>query len=532
MIQTQAQSIHQSPIRRALLSVFNKTGLVELARALAAHNVELLASGGSAKALADAGIKVIQVDAFTQSPEVLGGRVKTLHPRIHAGILAHRGDPSHLADLEKNSYPLIDLVVCNLYPFADVLKKGAPRNELIENIDIGGPTLVRAAAKNADGGMTVLVDPNDYNEFIKELKQTGKISLGLRQKAQAKAFRQVAEYDLLIAKWTEDELSRLELAASLKTTNLPEILPSFCQVRTLRYGENPHQAAALYVTNQDQGGIAKGSLLAGKELSYTNLLDLDAAYRDVWGLKKPACSIIKHTNPCGLAMADTQTEAFTRALSGDPVSAFGSVLGFNEPLTGETAAAIRATKLFVECIAAPDFTTEALAEFKERENLRLFKVPAGSPLPTLSAHRIGGGMLVQQTDPGFNSTDDWRCATKKQPEAGWIEELAFAMRVVWVLKSNAIALTKNATLLGSGTGQTSRVDATEHALKKAGEKTNGAFLASDAFFPFDDSVRMAAKAGIIAIVQPGGSKRDEEVIRACDELGLCMMFTGKRHFRH
>ncbi len=525
---TTAPAVEKAPVRRALLAVSDKTDLVPLAKALAGRKVELLASGGTAASLAKAGIPVTAVEAFTESPEVLGGRVKTLHPRIHAGILAHRGDPEHVRDLEANGYLPIDLVVCNLYPFAAALARGAGRDELVDNIDIGGPTLVRAAAKNADGGVTVLTDPADYAAFQKEL-ESGSISLGFRRQAQAKAFRQIAAYDLLIAEWAEADSHG---AAVASTETFPAELTGFSRVRTLRYGENPHQKAALYVSTQDRGGIGQGTLLAGKELSYTNLLDLDAAYRAVWGLSKPACAIIKHTNPCGLSMAPTQAQAFEQALAGDPVAAYGSVLGFNGPMTGETARAIRASKLFVECIAAPGFEPEARAELEARENLRLLQVPPGSPLPGFSAHRVGGGMLVQETDPGIDDPRTWRVVTKKQLQPGWLDELAFAMRIAVILKSNAIAVTKGFSLLGAGTGQMSRVDATEHALHKAGASCRGGFLASDAFFPFDDSVRLAAPAGIVAVVQPGGSKRDEDVVRACDELGLCMVFTGRRHFKH
>ena len=533
MKQTLAAPVESAPVRRALLSVSDKTGLSTLARALAARKVELVASGGTATALAADGLQVTQVDAFTQSPEVLGGRVKTLHPRIHAGILAHRGDAEHTRDLEANRFPFIDLVVCNLYPFAAALARGAGRSEMVENIDIGGPTLVRAAAKNADGGVTVLTDPADYAELVAELEKHGGIPLAFRRRAQAKAFRQIAAYDLLIAEWVEADLKAGEGGPHVASVEqFPSELGGFARVRSLRYGENPHQKAALYVAPGDQGGIARGTLLQGKELSYTNLLDLDAAYRGVWGLERPACAIVKHTNPCGLAMAATQHEAFDRALAGDPVSAFGSVLGFNAPMTGATAKRIRETKLFVECIAAPGFEPEARELLRDRENLRLFEVPAKSPLPSLAAHRIGGGLLVQEADPGINDPREWRCVTKKQPEAGWLDELAFAMRMAYVLKSNAIAVTKGFALLGAGTGQMSRVDSTEHALKKAGEQAKGAFIGSDAFFPFDDSVRLAAKAGIVGVVQPGGSKRDDEVIRACDELGLVMVFTGRRHFKH
>ncbi len=508
-------------VRRAILSVHDKRGLGELGRALAARDVELLASGGTARALAEAGVPVTPVEQHTGAPELLDGRVKTMHPRVHAGILADRRNAAHLAQLAEHALVPIDLVVCNLYPFAEALARGAERAEQIENIDIGGPSLLRAAAKNADGGVTVLCDPDDYGALLARLAEDGLVPLALRRALAAKAFAHTAAYDATVAAWFAGEERRF-----------PPALPGFSAPVELRYGENPHQRGFLYAAETETSGVARGRLLAGKQLSYNNTIDLDAAWRAVRGLDGVGCAIIKHTNPCGMAEAESQAEAFARALAGDPLSAFGSVIGFNQPLSGAAAQAIRDSKLFVECIVAPAFSPEALALLQRRENLRLLVAPPGPAAPPWHAHRIGGGMLVEETDPGIAPPSEWRCVTRRQPEAGWLEELAFALRVVAALKSNAIAVTRQRALLGIGTGQTSRVDATLQALAKAGVRARGAFLASDAFFPFDDSVRPAAAAGIVAVVEPGGSKRDAEVIAACDELGLCMMFCGRRHFRH
>ena len=512
-------------IHRALISVFDKAGLEPLAQRLHKLGVEILASGGTAAALQKAGIPVVTIETFTEAPEVLGGRVKTLHPRVHAGILADRREAEHLKDLTKHQYAPIDLVVCNLYPFAQYLKEGKPRSVLIEKIDIGGPTLIRAAAKNVDGGVTVLSSADDYQEFADVLEASGHVPTLLRRQLAARAFRRVAQYDQLIADWAEREVSEAPAAG------MPPKLSDFNHHCGLRYGENPHQAAALYVTH-NESGIAQGELLSGKELSYNNYLDMDAAYRAAYILQHPGCVIVKHTNPCGMSQADPQHLAFERALAGDPLAAFGSVIGFNSTVQLATVQALKASKVFVECIVAPGFADDALAELKKRENLRLFVVPKGDPTPKFHAHRIGGGMLVQQADLPHIDPTTWQVVTHKALEATWINELAFAMKAAAVLKSNAIAVTAQQTLLGAGAGHMSRIDAAEQAFKKAGDKARGAFLGSDAFFPFDDTVRAAAKMGIAAIVQPGGSKRDQDSIDACNAANIAMVFTGRRHFRH
>lgn len=524
-----------SAIRRALLSVSDKTGLADLGSGLAAAGVELLASGGTAATLLAAGVPVTAVEKFTGEPEILDGRVKTLHPRIYAGLLADRRQPTHLAALTQAGHVPIDLVVCNLYPFGRGLAEHRAPHELIELIDIGGPSLVRAAAKNAEGGVTVVVDPADYADVLEALRVGGP-SVEERRRLAAKAFRAVADYDALIADWFE----RTSAQPAGTEAAFPSQLGPFVRTTALRYGENPHQRAYVYREAGARGGIALGRQRAGKELSYNNYLDLDMALRAVAGLPGAACAILKHTNPCGLACADSQPLAFERALAGDPLSAFGSVLGFNQPLTGETAAALLSSKTFVECIVAPGFTDEAEAALRDKPNLRLVAVSAGDPRPTLQLHRIGGGLLVQETDPGLYGSGDgddrsaatWRQMTRRGLEPGWEEELRFALHAACLLKSNAIAVTKGRALVGVGTGHQSRIDAAMQALGKAGERASGAFLASDAFFPFPDCVEKAAQAGIAAIIQPGGSIRDADSIAACDRLGLAMFFTGRRHFRH
>ncbi len=515
-------------VTRALISVFDKTGVIELGQALSAAGVEILSSGGTAKKLQEAGIDVIPVDTYTGADEVLGGRVKTLHPKIHAGILADRRLEDHLAELTKHGYGPIDLVVCSLYPFEEALAKGSPYHVMVENIDIGGPTMLRAAAKNADGGVTTLIDPSDYPAVCESLAKDGCIPLADRRTYAAKVFRSVARYDVAIADW----ISGATAPEGEEPSTLPAQLTGFTQQATLRYGENPHQKAALYISNIEEGGVSSGKVLTGKALSYNNYLDMDAAYRAAYKLGQFGCSVVKHTNTCGLAEASTQAEAFLLALAGDPVSAFGSILGFNHPLEADTVRAIIEKKLFVECIAAPGFTAEAQELLAKKKNLRLFEVPAGNPDPTHHTHRIGGGMLVQETDEGLNDPTAWECVTERKPAEGELEELAFAMRAVSSLKSNAITLTKNKSLLGAGAGQMSRLDAAEQAIKKAGEGSKGSYMGSDAFFPFDDCVRLAHAAGVVGVVQPGGSKRDQDSIDACNELGMIMLFTGRRHFRH
>ena len=534
-------------VKRCLISVYDKARLQEFGAALQSLGIEILASGGTAAALQAAGVAVVSVDAFTGAPEVLGGRVKTLHPRIHAGILADRREPAHMHQLVAHKFLPIDLVVCNLYPFAAALQAGAPRAELIEKIDIGGPTLLRAAAKNVDGGVTVVSAADDYHAVALCLAQNNRVvSLPLRQRLAAAAFAQVAQYDAAIAGWFSAQGS---MATEAQTLEAEDLLPpklSFVHQADLRYGENPHQRAALYTAAPTATptagpcwvpGVAQGTQLCGKPLSYTNYLDMDAAFNCAAALSGPACAIVKHTNPCGLARADTQKDAFMQALAGDPQSAFGGVLGFNAPLKADTAAAIMAAKLFVECVVAPSFSPQSREILQGKAQLRLFAVPEAPKdvPPRLHAHSIGGGLLVQQADNVAQlqqQSVSWRQVTQTPLQPGWLEELQFAMAAVALLKSNAIAVVQNGALVGVGTGQTSRVDAAEQALKKAQGRAKGAFLASDAFFPFADCVRLAAAAGIVAIAQPGGSKRDADSIAACDAAGIAMVFTGTRHFRH
>jgi phosphoribosylaminoimidazolecarboxamide formyltransferase/IMP cyclohydrolase len=495
---------------RALFSVSDKTGIAEFARRLAKLDVALLASGGTAAALEEAGLGVTRVEEVTGAAEVLGGRVKTLHPAIHAGILADRGKPEHMRELSESGYAPIDLVVCNLYPFERTLASGASRDAVVEDIDIGGPTLVRAAAKNADGGVTVVVDPADYDDVAEAIDTFGLVPIDMRRRLAAKAFALIAEYDAAISAWAAGRASQ-----------------------TLRYGENPHQMAHLEPDGTGKG-VAAGTLLQGKELSYNNLLDLDAAYRaaSLPGEGRNRCAVVKHTNPCGLAEADSQTEAFRRALSGDPIAAFGGVLGFDRPLEEPTARAIVDSGLFVECIAAPGFDVAARELLGGRKNLRLLSVPPGDPSPGRLVHAVGGGMLVQDADPGPADRATWEVMTQASVADDQWGELEFAMWAVAVLKSNAVCVTSDRTLRGAGAGLMSRIDACRLALEKAAAGARGAVLASDGFFPFDDCVRLAAEAGVTAVIQPGGSRRDQEVIDACDELGLAMVFTGRRHFRH
>lgn len=496
--------LDRQKVSRAILSVSDKSGLADFSRRLAKAGVALVASGGTAAALEEAGVGVTRVEEVTGANEVLGGRVKTLHPAVHAGILADRRNPDHMAELDASGYQRIDLVVCNLYPFEQTLSSGTSRDAVIEDIDIGGPTLVRAAAKNADGGVTVVVDPADYDEVADAIDATGAVPVEIRRRLAGKAFRLVAEYDAAIAAWFPGRIG-------------------------LRYGENPHQEAHLEVDSTGRG-VAAGRLLHGKGLSYNNLLDLDAAYRAVFGPGPQRCSVVKHSNPCGLAEAEVQAEAFRRALSGDPEAAFGGVLGFNHPVTEQTAQAIVDSGLFVECIASPGFDGGARRLLESRKNLRLLAVPPGDPHPTRIVHVIGGGILIQESDPGPTDPSSWTIPTKAKV-TDWSEP-EFAMRTVSVLKSNAVCVTSDRTLRGAGAGLMSRIDACRLALTKAGSHTQNAVLASDGFFPFDDCVRIAAEAGVAVVVQPGGSRRDAEVIAACDELGLAMVFTGRRHFRH
>ncbi len=512
----------------ALLSVSDKTGLENLARGLVNLGWELLASGGTARMLCQVGLPVRDVADWTDFPEVLGGRVKTLHPAIHAGLLA-RDTAADRAELERLGLRPIDLVACNLYPFArTVAREGVSLDEAVEQIDIGGVTLLRAAAKNF-ARVTVLVDAEDYATVLGELSEQGSVAMETRCRLAYKAFAHTAAYDEAIRTFLERKgfTGPESLFPRHLTLHLEQAL-------LLRYGENPHQQAALYRFPGIEGPLG-GRLLQGKPLSYNNLLDLEAAWRVVQEYERPALVIIKHTNPCGLACAPTLAEAFAPALVGDPVSAFGSILGANRAFDEATAQQL--ADLFVEAIVAPAFTPEAREVLARRPNLRLLEIPTGQTSPwSWEMRSVRGGVLLQEPDTISEGDEGWRVVTRRAPEAAEWAGLRFAWKAVGHVKSNAIVLARadgeNAALVGVGAGQMSRVDAVRMAAWKAGDRASGAVLASDAFFPFPDGVETAAQAGVTAVIQPGGSRRDGVVIAAADRLGLAMVFTGRRHFRH
>lgn len=510
--------------RLALLSVSNKTGLIDLARSLVEEfGFDLISSGGTAQALKDAGIPVTKVSDYTGSPEILGGRVKTLHPRIHGGILARRDVPEDVTDLENNQIRPIDLVVVNLYPFeATIAKPGVTLAEAVENIDIGGPAMLRASSKNF-AHLTVLCDPGQYDEYLAELRQNnGEASLQFRQKAALKGFLHTASYDQAIASYlAEQSATSLPQQYSLNGTEL----------QSLRYGENPHQPAAWYQTGTTPTGWAAATKLQGKELSYNNLVDLEAARRIITEFPDtPAVTIIKHTNPCGTALGNTLVEAYQKAFNADSTSAFGGIVALNRTIDAATASEL--TKTFLECIVAPDCDAEAQKILSKKSNVRVLTSADLSSGPKTLVKQIAGGFLVQTADDLIADTSKWQIATERQPTPDELGEMLFAWKVCKHVKSNAIVITSDRTTLGVGAGQMNRVGSTKIALEQAGEKAQGAILASDGFFPFDDSVRTAAAAGITAIVQPGGSLRDQDSIKAANELGLVMVLTGVRHFLH
>lgn len=514
--------------RLALLSVSDKSGLTEFAEGLVALGWEILASGGTARALREAGIAVREVADYTGFPEVLSGRVKTLHPAIHAGLLA-RDTPDDRAELAALGLRPIDLVACNLYPFAaTVARPGVTLEEAIEEIDIGGVTLLRAAAKNA-ARVTVIVDPEDYAPVLEELRTSAAVSPETRRRLAYKAFAHTAAYDEAIRAYLERE------GFAGRTELFPERLVLHLErAQMLRYGENPHQAAALYRFPGVEGPLG-GRLLQGKTLSYNNLLDLDAAWRVVQSFEEPALAILKHMNPCGLAVAPTLSEAYGPALAGDPVAAFGGIIGANRPFDGETAGLLG--DLFVEAIVAPAFTPEARELLSRRTGLRLLEISGGRATSfPCEVRSVRGGLLLQEADAPTESPAEWRVVTQRAPDPAEQRALGFAWKAVAAVRSNAIVLARlherGAALVGVGAGQMSRVDAVRVAVWKAGERARGAVLASDAFFPFPDGLEVAAEAGVTAVIQPGGSVRDEEVIAAADRLGLAMLFTGRRHFRH
>jgi phosphoribosylaminoimidazolecarboxamide formyltransferase/IMP cyclohydrolase len=522
-----------SPVRRALLSVSDKKGLLDFARGLTDLGVELVSTGGTRKTLADAGLKVSDIADVTGFPEILDGRVKTLHPRIHAGILAVRHNPQHQQTLAEQDITPIDLVVCNLYPFEEVVRKGSTHEDTIENIDIGGPSMVRAAAKNYHD-VAVVTDPAQYETVLEELKGRGGLSLATRERLAAAAFARTAAYDAAISAY----FARL-VPGVAEVVEFPAALDlHFERKLALRYGENPHQKAAFYVEPGNRSAsVATAEVLHGKELSYNNLLDLDSALNLVREFAEPAAVVIKHNNPCGAAVGATLEEAFRKAYEGDPLSAFGGVLGFNRELDEATAMQITEPNRFVECVIAPGYSEAAFHTLTTRptwkKNVRILRTgPLDTPSHGLDHRRVDGGLLVQTRDRGGNDFAALKVMTERQPAPQEMADLRFAWLVCKHVKSNAIVLAKGGKVLGVGAGQMSRVDSVHLAGRKAGDSARGSVIASDAFFPFRDNVDAAAKLGVTAIVQPGGSVRDQESITACDEHGLAMVFTGVRHFRH
>ncbi len=518
--------------RLALLSTSDKTGLIDLARSLVEEfDFELISSGGTAQALKEAGLPVVKVSDYTGFPEILGGRVKTLQPRIHGGILARRDVPQDLADLEAHQIRPIDLVVVNLYPFEQTIAKpGVTLAEAIEQIDIGGPAMLRASAKN-HAHLTVLCDPAQYDRYLEELRQNnGEASLEFRRACALQTFRHTAAYDQAISTYLS-QVSTPEAEANELPT---QFTLTGQQLQPLRYGENPHQPAAWYQTGATATGWAAATKLQGKELSYNNLVDLEAARRIIAEFANPqspaAATIIKHNNPCGTALGDSLVEAYQKAFNADSVSAFGGIVALNRPIDAATATEL--TKTFLECVVAPGCDAEAQEILSKKSNVRVLTLADLASGPKDNVKAIAGGFLVQASDDAVEDPSQWQVVTDKQPTTEQLEELLFAWKVCKHVKSNAIVVTRDRATLGVGAGQMNRVGSVKIALEQAGEKVQGATLASDGFFPFDDSVRTAAAAGIVAIAQPGGSMRDADSIKAANELGIVMVLTGVRHFLH
>ncbi|WP_069804750.1 bifunctional phosphoribosylaminoimidazolecarboxamide formyltransferase/IMP cyclohydrolase [Thermogemmatispora onikobensis] len=522
---------------RAIISVANRERLDELGRALAERQVTIFATGGTAAALQSAGVAVQPVSGLIQFPEILGGRVKTLHPHIYGGILARRSDPAHMRELEEHGIVPIDLVAVNLYPFIEtVAREGVSLEEAQEQIDIGGVALIRAAAKNFQD-VVVLVRPQDYELVLQEWQERGEVSQETRRRLAAIAFQYTASYDTAIA----------EYLRSQDTDYFPEELTLPLQrIQALRYGENPHQRAAFYrwgglsTVKESRPAVATAEVLHGKELSFNNLLDLDAALAAAGSFAAPTVAIIKHTNPCGLACGDTLLEAYRKAHAGDPVSAYGGIIGCNRPVEVDVAQEIH--QLFYEAVIAPEFTPEALAILRQKKNIRLLATHAPIDPSTLNAQifksgrfdirSVSGGVLLQTADFIGEHELEYRVVTERKPTLEEMTDLMFAWKVVRHVKSNAIVLAHKLAVVGVGAGQMNRVTSVQLAVEKAGERARGAVLASDAFFPFADGVEAAAKAGVTAIIQPGGSIRDEDSIRVANQHAIAMIFTGKRHFRH
>jgi phosphoribosylaminoimidazolecarboxamide formyltransferase/IMP cyclohydrolase len=519
-----------SKLSRALVSVSDKSGLVDFARGLSAAGLEILSTGGTAKTLAEAGVPVREVSDFTGAPEVLDGRVKTLHPRVHGGILGRPTD-KHRKEMQAAGFVPIDLVVVNLYPFRETVARGAPFEEVIENIDIGGPAMIRSAAKNHER-VAVVVDPADYTRVLAEIEGSGEVSAATRYALARKAFAHTAAYDGAIA----SHLGRLA-SPEAPLADFPDTLHlSATLARALRYGENPHQKAAFYAIEGGLGtegkGLAKAEVIQGKELSYNNILDLDAAMRLCAEFTLPAAAIIKHNNPCGAAVAaEGVTEAYRRARDTDPVSAYGGIVAVNRQV--DAALARDMSETFLECVIAPSYAPEALAVLAPKKNLRLLALDvSGDVAGALELRSVAGGVLVQARDTAAASTAASKVVSKRAPSPEEVADLDFAWRVCKHVKSNAIVFASRGRTLGVGAGQMSRVDSVRIAVSKARSSLKGSVVASDAFFPFRDGVDEAAKAGAAAVIEPGGSVRDEECIAAANEHGMVMVFTGERHFRH
>jgi len=524
-----ASATELMPVRRALLSVSDKSGIIEFGQALAALGVEILSTGGTAQALAEAGVPVTEVSQYTGFPEMLDGRVKTLHPKVHGGLLARRDLPEHMAALDLHGIGTIDLLAVNLYPFEQtVAKLDCKLEEAIENIDIGGPAMLRAAAKNHHA-VTVVVDPIDYEAVLDQLKRHAGIDYRTRFGLATKVYAHTARYDGAIANYLSTISDDGGRAA------YPEVLTlQLSKVQTLRYGENPHQQAAFYRDRHPPvGALANYHQLQGKELSYNNIADADAAWECVKSFDVAACVIVKHANPCGAAVGPEPLACYEKALATDPTSAFGGIIAFNRPVDQATAAAV--ARQFVEVLIAPAFSEEALALMKGKQNVRLLQIPLARAGNLMDVKRVGGGLLVQTPDERVLEPSEMRVVTRTQPAEGQLEDLRFAWQVARFVKSNAIVFCSGGQTLGVGAGQMSNIDSERIASIKAANawlSLQGSAVASDAFFPFRDGLDVVADAGATAVIQPGGSVRDEEVIDAADERGVAMVFTGVRHFRH
>jgi len=513
-------------IKRALISVSDKTGIVELAKELSSMGIEIISTGGTQKILSDSGINVINISDITGFPECLDGRVKTLHPKVHGGLLAMRSNPEHMKQIKELGIEPIDMVIINLYPFKQtILKEHVELEEAIENIDIGGPTMLRAAAKNYQD-VVVIVDPSDYSTVLEELKSTKDVSVKTKFKLASKVFEHTSHYDTLIAKYLREKVGEEEFPQTLSLT--------FEKVQEMRYGENPHQKAVFYKeVGANVGCLSSAKQLHGKELSFNNINDANGALDLLKEFDEPTVVAVKHANPCGVGSADNIYDAYLKAYESDPVSIFGGILAANREIDEKTAEEIN--KIFIEIIIAPSFTEGALNILTQKKNIRIMQldnISAKLPAGTYDMKKVAGGLLVQSYNNDILNLDELQYVTEKKPTKEELESLIFAMKVVKHTKSNAIVLATGKQTIGVGPGQTNRIMAAKIAIEYAGERAKGAVMASDAFFPFPDCVEAAAAAGIKAIIQPGGSVRDQESIDACNKYGIAMVFTRMRHFKH